>query len=88
MEKKSAITVFREDEVIVREGDSCGEMFKIISGNAALYLRYGEENEYLIGGAVCGKMLRRGFPAGGKAQPLHRRCSGRGNDNACFRGAV
>ena len=40
---------FSEDEVIIREGETYEEMYKIVSGRAALYLQYGTENEYLIG---------------------------------------
>ena len=49
MDKKSTISVFSDNEVMLREGDTGGEMLKIISGKAALYLHFGEESEYLIG---------------------------------------
>lgn len=49
MSSTSKIQCYKEDEVIIREGEKYGEMYKILSGKAALYLRYGEENEYLIG---------------------------------------
>ncbi|MGN1421950.1 MAG: hypothetical protein ACI4XA_01100 [Oscillospiraceae bacterium] len=41
MDKKSTISVFGDDEVMLREGDTGGELFKIISGKAALYLHFG-----------------------------------------------
>ena len=69
MDKKSAISVFSEDEVILREGESCGEMFKIISGNAALYLHYGEENEYFIGVLSEGKCFGEVSLLAGKPSP-------------------
>lgn len=37
------------DEVIVREGEVCEAMYKILSGSVAVYVRYGEEDEHLIG---------------------------------------
>ncbi len=37
------------DEVIVREGEVCDAMYKILSGSVAVYVRYGEEDEHLIG---------------------------------------
>lgn len=49
MSSTSKIQCYKEDEVIIREGEKYGEMYKILSGKAALYLRYGEESEYLIG---------------------------------------
>ena len=49
MDKKSTISVFGDDEEMLREGDIGGELFKSISGKAALYLHFGEENEYFIG---------------------------------------
>lgn len=55
MDNRSAITVFSDNEVMLKEGEICGEMFKIISGSAALYLHFGEENEYLIGILTEGK---------------------------------
>ena len=36
---------FSEDEVIIREGETYEEMYKIVSGRAALYLQYGRNYE-------------------------------------------
>lgn len=69
MDKKSTISVFAEDEIIVREGETSGEMFKILSGNAALYLHYGEENEYLIGVLSEGKCFGEVSLLAGKPSP-------------------
>ncbi len=41
--------VFCEDEIIIREGEVYHEMYKIVSGSVAVYLRYGEKDEHLIG---------------------------------------
>lgn len=51
MEKKenSLMKMFKPEDVIIREGELCHEMYKILSGNAALYMHYGKENEYLMG---------------------------------------
>lgn len=43
------IKKFAEDEVIIREGEKYDEMYKLLSGRAAIYLHYGEESEYLLG---------------------------------------
>ncbi len=55
MENKPLMRVYEEDEIIMREGESYGEMYKIISGSAALYLDYGGADEYLIGVISAGK---------------------------------
>ena len=38
-----------EDEVILREGETNTEMYKIVSGRAVCYLGYGTDDEYVIG---------------------------------------
>ena len=40
---------FPEDSVIIREGEVRNEMYKIVSGKAAVYINYGKKNEYLLG---------------------------------------
>lgn len=47
--KHSAMLRFREDEVILRQGGLEREMYKIISGKAAVYFNFGQPDEYLIG---------------------------------------
>ena len=49
MNEKPSIQLYKEDDVLIRQGESCNEMYKLLSGNAALYLHYGEENEYFVG---------------------------------------
>jgi len=49
MKKNSKMTVHKVNEIIIEEGKTYSEMFKIISGSVAMYLNYGKENEYLIG---------------------------------------
>ena len=44
---------FPQDDIIIREGETCVEMYKIISGNAEVYSGYGTQNETLIG--IIGK---------------------------------
>lgn len=46
---KKKMEVYKEDTVIMREGEINTEMYKLVSGNVALYFRYGEANEYLLG---------------------------------------
>ena len=45
----SNIIKYSPDDVIMREGESSTDMFKILSGNAEVYLSYGTENETLLG---------------------------------------
>lgn len=40
---------FHEDEVILRQGSMEREMYKILSGKAAVYINYGQADEYLVG---------------------------------------
>lgn len=40
---------FNDDSVILKQGDTKREMYKILSGKVVLYLNYGEEQEYVIG---------------------------------------
>ena len=40
---------YREDDVILREGETNTEMYKILSGRAVCYLSYGTDDEYVIG---------------------------------------
>lgn len=39
----------KDGEIVVREGEQNNEMYKIISGKAAVYINYGKEDEYLLG---------------------------------------
>ena len=40
---------FKEDEIIVRQGEITNEMYKVVYGKAAVYLDYGEKDEHLLG---------------------------------------
>lgn len=40
---------YHADEIIMREGRPCDAMYKILSGSVVVYIRYGEEDEHLIG---------------------------------------
>ena len=46
---KAKVLRFREDEVILREGEAGSEMYKVISGRAVCCLNYGTDEEYLLG---------------------------------------
>ena len=46
---KAKILRFSEDEVIIREGETHSDMYKIIAGRAVCYLNYGTDDEYLLG---------------------------------------
>lgn len=47
--EKSIMVTFHADDVIIREGSVYREMYKILSGSVAVYMKYGERDEYLIG---------------------------------------
>ena len=40
---------FSADDIVLNEGDTNSDMYKILKGNAELYLGYGTENEVLLG---------------------------------------
>ena len=60
---------FSEDEVIIREGETYEEMYKIVSARAALYLQYGTANEYLTGVLSDGKCFGEASVLTGKPSP-------------------
>ncbi len=43
------------ERVILREGSTNGEMYKIVSGRAICYLNYGTDDEYILGSLKEGK---------------------------------
>lgn len=47
--EKSLMKLFKEDSVILREGEESPALFKILSGKVALYINYGKENEFFVG---------------------------------------
>lgn len=49
MEEKANMELFHDDEIILQEGRVYHEMFKIVSGSVAVYTRYGEKDEHLLG---------------------------------------
>lgn len=48
-EKQGRLKKFAENTVIVKEGEIQTDMYKILSGKAAVYINYGKKNEYLLG---------------------------------------
>lgn len=48
-ENRAALCYFEDDEIILREGESSDEMYKILSGAVVVYLHYGEKEEYVVG---------------------------------------
>jgi len=48
-EKTAKLATFQADEVILREGEACEEMYKILSGSVVVYIRYGEKDEHMVG---------------------------------------
>lgn len=47
--ERSLMKLFKEDSIILREGEESPALFKILSGKVALYINYGKENEYFVG---------------------------------------
>ena len=43
------IITFHADDIVLNEGEDSNVMFKILGGNAEVYLSYGTENETLLG---------------------------------------
>lgn len=46
---ESVLVRYQEDEIIVKQGEHSHYLYKVISGNVALYFHYGEPEEYLVG---------------------------------------
>ncbi|MDE6984955.1 MAG: cyclic nucleotide-binding domain-containing protein [Lachnospiraceae bacterium] len=46
---RQRMQTFCADTVIMREGEVCDAMYKILSGSVAVYVRYAQEDEHLIG---------------------------------------
>lgn len=49
LNKNGAMQKFSADEIIMREGEKCDIMYKILSGSVVIYMRYGEEDEHIVG---------------------------------------
>lgn len=47
--RKPRMQTFHADEMILKEGEVNDSMFKILSGSVAVFNRYGEKEEHLIG---------------------------------------
>lgn len=47
--ENAALLKFHADDIIMKEGGAYEEMYKVISGSVAVYIRYGEKEEHLIG---------------------------------------
>lgn len=47
--KSPMMREFKEDEVILRQGSTARVMYKILTGKVAVYLNYGQPDEYLVG---------------------------------------
>lgn len=41
--------IFHADEIIIQEGRIYNELFEILKGSVAVYIRYGQKDEHLIG---------------------------------------
>ena len=46
---KAGITEYKEDEIILKQGDPDKSLYKILSGQVAIYINYGKDDEYLVG---------------------------------------
>ena len=47
--KKPRMQTFHVDDMILKEGEVSDSMYKILSGSVAVFNRYGEKEEHLIG---------------------------------------
>ena len=47
--ENASMLKFHADDIILKEGGTYEEMYKIISGSVEIYIRYGEKEEHLIG---------------------------------------
>ena len=47
--ENASMLKFHADDIILNEGGTYEEMYKIISASVAIYIRYGEKEEHLIG---------------------------------------
>lgn len=46
---EAAVLECKEDEIILRQGDADRNLYKVMSGSVALYINYGQADEYLVG---------------------------------------
>ena len=53
--RKAKFVRVPEDRVILREGETNSEMYKIISGRALCFVNYGTDDEYMLGSLKEGK---------------------------------
>ncbi len=49
MTDRTDIRLFKEGEIVISEGRTNKEMYKIVSGKAAVYFDYKKSSEYLVG---------------------------------------
>ncbi len=47
--KDASIKQYHDGEIIVRQGDTAKNLYKILSGNVTLYIDYDTPEEYLVG---------------------------------------
>lgn len=47
--EQAKLCKFQTGDIIMREGEIYGEMYKVVSGSVEVYIRYGERDEHLIG---------------------------------------
>jgi CRP-like cAMP-binding protein len=47
--KSGNMLQFNADAIILKEGETYQEMYKVVHGSVAVYIRYGQKDEHLIG---------------------------------------
>ena len=67
---RTNIKMYSEDEIIIAEGTVNAEMYKIVSGQAAVYFDYGKETEYLVGVLSDGRCFGETGLLTGKPSPF------------------
>ena len=60
---------YKEDDIIVKQGDILSEMYKIVYGKAAVFINYGKKDEHLIGILAEQKCFGAFGPVSGAAEP-------------------
>lgn len=48
-DKEGVMQKFGADEIIMREGENCDAMYKVLSGSVVIYIQYGKKNEHIWG---------------------------------------
>lgn len=48
-DKEGVMQKFGADEIIMREGENCDAMYKVLSGSVVICIQYGKKDEHILG---------------------------------------